>query len=154
MAYVTVLAIHSLLRWVALGAVIARFGRALAARAGAFTPLDRRLGLAAMISLDLQLLLGLALYSGLSPAVTAAQMDMGAAMKDPYLRFWMVEHGTAMLVAIVLAHVGNIRVRKAVDDAAKHKSAAIFYGIVLVLLLVAMPWPFRAVIGRPLMPGF
>lgn len=154
MAYVTVLAIHSIFRWVALVAVLARVGRAAAARGSAFTPLDRKLGLVAMIVLDLQLLLGLALYAGLSPAVAAAQMDMAATMKDPYLRFWMVEHGTAMTIAIVLAHVGNIRVRKAVDDAGKHKAALIFYGIVLALILLAMPWPFRAVIGRPLLPGF
>lgn len=154
MGYVTVLALHSLLRWGALGAVIARFARALAARGGAFTALDRRLGFAVMILLDLQLLLGLALYTGLSPAVNAAKMDMGAAMKDPYLRFWMVEHGVAMVLAIGLAHVGNVLVKRAADDARKHKSAAIFTGIVLLLLLAAMPWPFRSVIGRPLMPGF
>ncbi len=154
MGYVTVLAVHSLFRWVVVVALLARVGRALQARKGAFTPIDKRLGLIAMIAMDLQLLLGLALFFGLSPAVSAAEMDVGAAMKDPYLRFWLVEHGPTMLIAIVLAHVGNVRVRKAADDAAKHKQALIFFGIALVLVLVAMPWPFRPVVGRPLLPGF
>lgn len=154
MGYVTVLAIHSLWRWVVLGAVVARLARAVAARGAPFARLDKTLGLVAMIALDLQLLLGLALYLGLSPAVSAAEMDFGAAMKDPYLRFWSVEHATAMFLAIVFGHVANIRVKRAADDRHKHKAAMIGYGIALVLILAGMPWPFRAVIGRPLLPGF
>ncbi len=154
MAYTFLLAAHSLWRWVVLGAVAARVGRAVVARTGPYTALDKRLGLAAMISLDLQLVLGLGLYCGLSPSTRTAFADVGAAMKDPYLRFWLVEHGPVLVFAAILAHIANVRVRKAANDARRHRIAAIAFGIVLVLILVAMPWPFRPVVGRPWLPGF
>lgn len=152
MLYTALLAFHSVWRWVVLGAVAARFGRAVAARGTPYAPLDRKLGLAAIIALDLQLIAGLGLY-GVSPAVSKATSDVGAAMKDPYLRFWLVEHGPMLIVAAIAAHIGNVWVRKAVADAGRHKAAAIAFGIVLVLILVAMPWPFRPVVGRPWLPG-
>lgn len=153
MAYSMLLVAHSLWRWVVVVAVVARLGRAVAARGEAFTKVDRLLGIGAIIALDVQLLLGLGLYCGLSPATSAAFADVGAAMKDPYMRFWLVEHGPVLLGTVVAGHVGNVRVRKAVTDAGKHKAAAIAYGVALLLILVAMPWPFRAIVGRPWVPG-
>lgn len=153
MLYPALLAFHSVWRWVVLGAVAVRFGRAVAARGTPYAPLDRKLGLAAIIALDLQLIAGLGLY-GVSPAISQATSNVGAAMKDPYLRFWLVEHGPMLIVAAIGAHIGNVWVRKAAADAGKHKAAAIAFGIVLVLILVAMPWPFRPVVGRPWLPGF
>ena len=42
--------------------------------------------------LDIQLALGLALYVLLSPIASQAITDIGAAMRDPQLRFFGVEH--------------------------------------------------------------
>jgi phosphatidylserine synthase len=107
-----------------------------------------------MIALDVQLLLGFGLYAGPSPATAAAFANVGAAMKDPTLRFWLVEHTSLMILAVVFGHVGNIRVRKLAEDAAKHRAAAIFFGLSVLCIALAMPWPFRAAIGRPWLPGF
>ena len=65
-----------------------------------------------MIALDVQMLLGLLLYGVLSPYTAAAMKDFGAAMRDPVLRFWAVEHLTMMLSAVVLVHVGRVLARK------------------------------------------
>ena len=52
---------------------------------------------------------------------------MGAAMKDPLLRFFAVEHVTLMLIGVaLLVHVGRVRARKALTDQARHRAAAIF----------------------------
>ena len=55
-----------------------------------------------MITLDMQMLLGLILYLVLSPFTAEALRDFGAAMKSPGLRFFAVEHLTLMLGAATL----------------------------------------------------
>jgi len=99
------------------------------------------------------MLVGLILYGLLSPITWAAFSNMGAAMKDPTLRFYAVEHVVMMVIAIALVHIGRTRVQKATSDAAKHRTAAIFFGLALILILAGIPWPFREV-GRPLLLGY
>lgn len=153
MGYGALLAFHSVWRWVVVIAVAARLGRAVAQRGAPFTSTDRWLGIGAMIALDVQLLLGFGLYLGVSPATRAAFADVGAAMKDPVLRFWLVEHTSMMLAAVVLGHVANIRVKRASSDAARHTTALVFFGAAVLCILLGMPWPFRPGIGRALFPG-
>jgi hypothetical protein len=45
-----------------------------------------------------------------------------------------------MIVALVLAHIGRSRAKKADTDVSKHKNAAIFYTIAILLILAAIPW--------------
>ena len=146
--YSTVLLLHSWLRWLAL----------IAGVLATFAPLgkgDRRLqsaerwGLIFMVALDVQLLLGLLLYGVLSPYTAAAMNDFGAAMRDPVLRFWAVEHLTMMLAAVILVHVGRVLARKTADVDKKRKRLLICFGLAVLLVLLGMPWP-GMVNGRPL----
>lgn len=140
--HTTVLFIHSILRWVI---VLAGIWAVLRAWKGVsnktpFTASDNKAGLFYMIFLDVQLLVGLVLYFATSVLTKAALSDMGAAMKTPELRFWSVEHLTMAIIAIVLAHVGRSKVKKAGTDAQKHKKGLVFYGLsfLVVVLLVVM----------------
>lgn len=148
------LLLHSLLRWVVLILLVGRAGASLAAMgSGApWAPLHRKLGLAALIATDLQLLLGIGLYA-MSPLVSAALSDMGAAMKDPGLRFWAVEHPTTMVLAVVAAHVGHALSKRGKTPATQHRAAAIGAVVTLVLLAAGIPWPWREAVGRALIPG-
>ena len=118
-----------------------------------YRPLDSKLTLFTLIATDLQLLFGLALYFILSPQTSAAFANFGAAMKSKPLRFWAVEHITIALVAVMLVHVGRIKARKVEDSRDRHKRIAIYFGLALVAVLVAIPWPFRQAIGRALFFG-
>ena len=100
-----------------------------------------------MVGLDLQLLLGLALYVGLSPITRTALQDFGAAMQTGASRFWAVEHPALMLLAVVLAHVGRSATRYAGSDRAGAR-ARLWFGLSLLALLLATPWPFMPN-GRP-----
>jgi hypothetical protein len=75
-------------------------------------------------------------------------------MKDAYNRFFSLEHGLLMIIALILVHVGRVSVKKAATPAAKHKRTLLFFGIAIVLILAAIPWPFRETIARPLLRGF
>jgi hypothetical protein len=144
-AYSLLLTLHSYLRWAVVILAVIVVIRALlgVSQKTAFTAADNRNGLFFMISADTQLLLGLLLYFWASPITAQARADFGAAMKNPELRFWGVEHITGMLIAWVLIHVGRSRSKKARTDLAKHRAALIFYGIAILLVLVSIPWASR-----------
>jgi uncharacterized membrane protein YozB (DUF420 family) len=150
--YNLVLTVHSLLRWAVVVLAVWAIARAWTgvATRRAWTPLDDSAGRWYAMILDIQVLLGLLLYGVLSPVTMQALSDMGAAMRDPILRFWAVEHVALMLIALVVAHIGRVRARRAANDAARHRAAAIFHTMSFVCLLAALPWPFMAA-GRPLL---
>jgi hypothetical protein len=94
-------------------------------------------------------LFGILLYAWLSPITRQAFGDIGAAMKEASLRFWVVEHIFGMVIALALAHVGRVRIRKA-SLARRHRLAATFFGLALLAILLSIPWP-AAPYGRPLL---
>ena len=150
--YELTLTLHSIVRWLVLIAGVIAVLQALAGWRGTrpWTARDARIGMIYTISLDVQLLLGLLLFFVLSPITRAAMSSMGSAMQNEVTRFFLVEHFPLMLIAIIIAHIGRSRARKAGDDRGKHKQSFIFYAISLVLILLAIPWPFMSY-GRPLM---
>jgi hypothetical protein len=149
--YPGVLWLHSYWRWVVVLAGAIAFVRSGAgwALGWPWTPRARATLLAFVGSLDLQLLLGLLLYLFLSPFTLSAFADLGAAMKNPHTRFWAIEHAPVQLLAVVFAHVGSLRVKRAASDRDRHRRAAGFLGIALVLIAAAIPWPGLD-IARPL----
>jgi len=143
--YTTVLFLHSWIRWIALVALI---GTLLAAARRQDAGADRW-GLIAMAVLDLQMLIGLILYLAVSPNMQEILAHFDAAMKEPTARFWAVEHITAMMAAVIVAHVGRVLARKARTPDAKRSRLLVCFGIALLLVLAGMPWPGRPG-GRPL----
>ena len=147
--YTLVLALHSWLRWVALAAgIMATVSAFSSSSKDAKGPADVW-GLVLMIALDVQLLVGVLLYVGLSPFTAEAMADFGAAMRNPGLRFFAVEHVTLMLAAVVLAHVGRVLARKAATPESRRTRLLICFGLATVAMLMAIPWPGMTS-GRPL----
>ena len=145
--------VHSLLRYVLLLLILISIVKSFNGWMGkkTYTAGDRKLTLFTMVSAHLQLVIGLILYF-ISPNVKVGLADMGAAMKDPGLRFWTVEHIAMMLIAIVLITLGNSLSKRASDDTGKHKRVAIFFLLALIVIFMAIPWPWSAVV-RGWMPG-
>ena len=139
--YTAVLLLHSWLRWAVILAALLVF-----IRGSRFVNSTTRMF---TVLLDVQLLLGLLLYVALSPFTRVALQDMAAAMRDSGLRYWAVEHVAGMLLAVVAAHVGRVRVRRAPGERVAFQRAAIFVGVSLVLILISIPWPGLPN-GRPL----
>lgn len=142
--YEPILIAHSWLRWIILLLVALVVASALARRApGASgrTPAER-FSIFAIIALDIQLLLGLLLYIFLTPHMANLLNSGSAIMKNKVLRFWSVEHIFGMIVVIVLAHIGRVKIRKAASWELKNKCALAWFGVVLLILLITMPWSF------------
>ena len=141
MLYSTLLFLHGLLRWAVVGAAIWTLAR----------PLAKRPSLALVVAMDLQVVLGLVMYTAVSPVTQLALANMKVAMKDHALRFWVVEHPFSMLIALVAVHVGRVAARRAKDDASRRKKVIMWTVIALVAIAIGMPWPFLPY-GRSLLP--
>ena len=140
MLHAIVLHTHNGLRWVILAAGVAALVTA-ARGLGGDRPYAqaRRFGVAFMGALHLQLLLGLTLFFT-SPFVGRALRDMKTTMADAPTRFFIAEHPTVMVAAVVLATIGGIVAKNAKDDAGRHRKALVFIVITLAMLLWGIPW--------------
>ncbi|NNU34094.1 cytochrome B [Mucilaginibacter sp. S1162] len=91
---------------------------------------NRLTNLFAMISAHTQLLIGIVLYF-LSPLVAFNS----TTMKDPVTRYFTMEHGVMMLIALVLITIGHSKSKKLVLPEAKHKTIALFYTLALLIII-------------------
>jgi hypothetical protein len=106
-----------------------------------------------MISAHITLLLGLYQWTlGRFGLFTYVKPEGVSMMKDSTLRFYQMEHPLMMIIAIVLITLAYGNAKKAVPDDQKFKKAFQLFSVALIVILLAVPWPFRE-IGRPLFPG-
>lgn len=146
--YEFLLAVHNITRWLVLAAAVWALARAFMGwrNKSAWTDTDRKAGLFYGISVDVQFLLGL-LLSFVSPIITGAFENLGAAMQFAVQRFFIAEHIPLMLVALIIIHITSSMAKKAADDTARHRRSLIGYGLATLLIVVAIPW------ARRLFPG-
>jgi len=125
---------HSGLRWLVLIFLLLAAFKSIAGWLGKkeFNKSDNMIALLLLSFTHLQLIVGVIMYF-ISPKV----ISMGDAMKDSGLRFWALEHGLTMLIAIVLITLGRVKSKKATDSVQKFKKGAIFYSIALLLIIWA-----------------
>jgi membrane protein DedA with SNARE-associated domain len=128
---------HSGLRWVVLALMIYAIFNALRKK-DFYAKSDRLLNMFAMVSLHIQLVIGLILY------FTSAKVSFVEGwMKNQLLRFYGMEHISLMIIAIILVTIGHAKAKRASEPAKKHKTILLFYAIGLILILASIPWPFR-----------
>jgi heme A synthase len=132
---------HSGLRWVALILLLLAIANAFTSKT--YEKKHRMINLFAMVSVHTQLLIGLIQYFGTS---TKVQFIEGW-MKNPLLRFYGMEHILLMIIAIVLVTIGHSKSKKGATPEEKFKPIKLWYLIGLLLILAAIPWPFRTVLG-------
>jgi len=140
--YTGLLHSHNGLRWFVLLALLISIVLAFSGWFGKrdWNKADKISGLLLVIFMDLQFLIGLVLYAFVSPLTKAAFHNFGAAMRNPELRFYAVEHILMMVIALALVHIGKAKSKKDIAPWKRHRSAAIFYTISLILILAAIPW--------------
>ena len=144
--YTGLLHLHNILRWAILILLVISIFQALTKKEGL-----AKTSLFLMISAHITLLLGLFQY--FTSDVAGFKMmervgGMGPVMKDAFARFWVVEHISVMLIAIVLITFAR---RKA--KALEYKPTLILLLIAFLLIMAGIPWPFRETIARPWFPG-
>ncbi len=148
--------LHNLLRWIILVLLVVSILKAWSGwqQKKAFAPGDKKIWLFTMISAHITLLLGLYQVAfGRYGFFTTSLPEGTSVMKDKFFRFFWVEHPVGMIVAIVLITLAHGMAKKSVTDEVKYKKAFYYFLIALIFILATIPWPFREIIGRPLIPG-
>ncbi|MFM7595740.1 MAG: hypothetical protein ACKO4Y_06125 [Flavobacteriales bacterium] len=133
---------HSGLRWVALILIVWAIYNAFSAKE--FEKRHKLINLFSMVSLHLQLVLGLILY-----IISDKVKFFDGWMKEPtgIYRFYGMEHLAGMIIAIALITFGYFKSKKGTTPAEIYKPIKLFYIIGLILILASIPWPFRANLG-------
>lgn len=132
--------LHSGLRWIVLILLIWAIANAFSAKH--FEKKHKMINLFAMLTLHIQLVIGLIQY------FTSAKVQFSAGwMENKLLRFYGMEHLAGMLLAIILITIGYSKAKRKVNDADKFKAIRLFYSIGLIIILLSIPWPFRAYLG-------
>lgn len=148
--------LHNLLRWVILllllVSVIVAFTGWTSKRA--FRPGDKRIWMFTLIFSHIMLVVGLYQWLAGRYGILTTKLPEGTSlMKSKFYRFFWVEHPIFMILAIVLITLAYRMSKKPLPSPTKYKRAFWLFAIALLMILLAVPWPFREVVGRPLFPG-
>lgn len=147
--YQTLLTLHSFFRWVVLLGILTGLFRAGRGWLGqrAFTPLDNTIRHTTATLAHVQLMLGYGLYL-VSPLL--ASFHLRDAEHAPTTLFFGVQHVALMTIAIAVLTIGSALAKRQATDQAKFRTMLGWFTLALLLILVAIPWPFSPFAQRPL----
>jgi len=91
--------------------------------------------------LHIQWVVGIALFF-----VSTKVLFDADTMKSTLLRFFTLEHPVMMLIATLLITIGHLKA-KAYTNYKSHKKLFWYNLVGLVIIIAAIPWPFRAELG-------
>ncbi len=143
--------LHSINRWLVLIFLVWAIVSAVQARKGGGATHLPKGALPAFITTHIQLLLGLILYGAALadlPNVGSPYVVMDKeAWADPLYKFYSVTHFSWMLPAIVIVTVGYIVAKRRLTDQSAANWILSSYALGLLLILIGIPWPWRAIGG-------
>lgn len=148
--YLTLLILHSLVRWLVLAFIIYSIYRAFTAYRSnkIFTKTDDALRHWTATVAHIQLMIGIILYTQ-SPVVNAYWARPAASEHTFELTFYGILHILLMLTAIVLLTIGSGMAKRKPTDKEKFKTMLVWFSAALIIIFIAVPWPFSPLSGRP-----
>ncbi|MFB2117888.1 hypothetical protein [Parapedobacter sp. 2B3] len=148
--YPTLLATHSLVRWLVLAALLISIACAYTGwfSKRTFSRFDNAVRHWTATIIHIQLLLGLWLYV-ISPFSNHFLQHLPETVHQRHFRFFGMEHSLMMVVAVVLITVGSAKAKRKATDNEKFKTMAIWYTIGLLIILASIPWAFSPFTSRP-----
>ncbi|WP_343524178.1 hypothetical protein [Pedobacter sp.] len=102
---------------------------------------------------QIQLLLGLSLYM-ISPVVKFAmtESDTGHLVSEhvffKYIHIWL------MATSVVLITLGSSKAKRMETDTQKFSTMLFWFCLALLVILIAIPWPFSPFASRPFLRPF
>ena len=138
--YAIALHLHSLFRWVVLALAAAALGRAVqgAVARAPWRRLDDLVVRAFLVTLDVQLLVGVLLWVFWSPFGAAFREHPALALHDREARFWGMEHQVSMILAYLVARGGSALAKRRPNP---HVAVLVTVLVWAALVATAFPWP-------------
>ena len=150
MVYPILLVIHNAVRWLVLGSLLAALVSSYSGwlRPRAYRPVDQTVRTVATSVLHTQLLIGFYLYF-ISPIINYYWRSSPDSSQAPEFRFFGLIHISLMFTAVIVMTIGSSLAKRQTDAQQKFRTTAIYFTIGLVLILIAVPWPFSPLAARP-----
>jgi hypothetical protein len=136
---------HSIIRWLLLSGLMASLVLSLYSMVNRIEliPAGRLASRVTVYLAHAQLMIGLVLYL-ISPKVIFS----ADSMRSPILRFFLVEHVTAMVFSIILITAGHTLMKKSRNPLRSGPVIFWFFLVSLLLILAMIPWPFTSFGGH------
>jgi hypothetical protein len=135
--------IHSLVRWLVLISLLYAIFRAYRGwfRSKPFSKTDDLIRHSTATIAHIQLVVGLWLYF-VSPIINYFLHNYREAVHNRDVRFFGMEHSLLMVMAVILITIGSSMAKRKKTDVEKHKTVAIWFLLALLVIFIAIPWPF------------
>lgn len=145
---------HSAIRWFVLGSLIYAIFTALSGLRlkKKFSPKANAIRHWTATIAHIQLLIGMVLYIQ-SPIVLAKTNVGSVSMANPHVFFKYI-HISLAIVAIVLITIGSAKAKRMQEDQAKYQTMLRWFSAALLIILIAIPWPFSPLAARPYLRSF
>lgn len=148
--YQTLTFYHSIFRWLVLiSLVYAIFLAYRGYKTGKeFSKADNAVRHWTATIAHIQLILGILLYSQ-SPMVSYFWKHFSVAIRNLDAAFFGLIHIALMLIAIVVITIGSALAKRKPESNQKFKTMLIWFGAALLIIFIAIPWPFSPLSHRP-----
>jgi Kef-type K+ transport system membrane component KefB len=153
--YPTLVTLHSLVRWLVLVFIVCSIYRSMAGYINnkPFSKSDNAFRHWTATAAHLQLMIGIILYTQ-SPLVKYFWSDTRAALQSPDLTFFGIIHIVLMISAIVLLTIGSALAKRKPTDREKFRTMLVWFSLALLIIFIAIPWPFSPLSNRPYLRTF
>lgn len=95
----------------------------------------------------IQLTIGLIVYS--KSAIVGYFWSNKGTLQELQPSFYAIIHSTMMLTAIILITIGSALAKRKPEAHDKYKAMILWFGIGLLIIFLAIPWPFSPLAARP-----
>jgi heme A synthase len=148
--YPTLLALHSLVRWLLLSSLLFAIFSAYRGwfTKKSFSRFDNSVRHCTATIAHIQLVFGVCLYF-ISPVVNYFLHHYKEAVHQREIRFFGMEHSLMMLIAVIVITIGSAKANRKEGDTEKFRTIAIWFSIGLFIILTSIPWSFSPLVSRP-----
>lgn len=148
--YSTILPLHSLVRWFLLAFLVYSIYRAFVGytKNKTFSKTDNAFRHWTATVAHIQLMIGIILYTQ-SPVVKYFWTDTKLASHNLDITFYGLIHIFLMLTSIGVLTIGSALAKRKRTGKEKFKTMIIWFSIALIIIFIAIPWPFSPLSSRP-----
>jgi cytochrome bd-type quinol oxidase subunit 2 len=149
--YATLLTAHSLVRWLLLILLLYAIYKGYAGyiKNKSFSKTDNAIRHWTATTGHIQLMIGMILY--LKSPVVRSYWKYRSDQSLPYdFTFFSLIHIALMFAAIIVLTVGSAMAKRQGTDRQKFRTMLVWFIFALVIILIAIPWPFSPLAKRPL----
>ncbi|MFM9989682.1 hypothetical protein [Flavobacterium sp.] len=148
--YQTLTFYHSIVRWLVLASLLYAIYRAYKGYTSnaQFSKTDNSIRHWTATIAHIQLVIGITLYTQ-SPIIKYFWKNFNEAIHNIDTAFFGLLHIILMLIAIILITIGSALSKRKTTDKEKYKTMLVWFSISLIIIFIAIPWPFSPLANRP-----